>query len=72
MRILLVGHGCNPYRGSEPGITWNWAWHLSEQHEVWLVTHPRSRDQIDRFLASNNRPTLNIHFVEVPQSIDPY
>ncbi len=72
MRILLVGHGCDPYRGSEPGITWNWAWHLSELHEVWLITHPRSRDRITRFLEINKRPTLQIRFVEVPRSSDPW
>jgi len=71
MRVLLIGHTCSPQHGSEPGVTWNWAWHLSEENEVWLITHWRFRDELTDFLRLNPRPTLHIRFVDVPAAIDP-
>jgi hypothetical protein len=43
LRVLLVGHACAPDVGSEPGLTWNWARHLAEHHEVCVVAHPHWR-----------------------------
>ncbi len=63
MKVLLVGHACNPCWGSEPAFTWNWGWHLSQKHQVWVLTHPWGQDRIEEFLAV--RPNPNLHFVWV-------
>jgi glycosyltransferase involved in cell wall biosynthesis len=63
LKILLVGHACNPCWGSEPAFTWNWAWHLSQKHQVWVLTHPWGKDRIEEFLGS--RPNPNLHFIWV-------
>src|SRR6185503_11086875 len=60
MKILLVGHACAPNQGSEPGLTWQFAWHLSRIHEVWVMTNARSRDAIEKQLALTPNP--NLHF----------
>lgn len=72
MRVLLVGHACSPRRGSELAGTWNWAWHLSQTHEVWVMTHPQEQEAIEGFLAS--RPNKNLHFVwaTLPSWLDPW
>ena len=61
MKILIVGHACGPGLGSEPGFTWNWAWHLSRTNEVWVIAHPEYKDRIDRFLA--HQPNERLHFI---------
>jgi hypothetical protein len=43
LKIPLVGHTCSPDLGSEPGLMWNCAWHLSAQHDVWVVTRSMYR-----------------------------
>ena len=63
MKILIVGHACGPGLGSEPGGTWNWAWHLSSTHQVWVITHPEYRALVDRFLGSH--PNDRIRFIWV-------
>ena len=57
MKVLLVGHAFAPNEGSEQGMTWNWAWHLSEHHEVWVAAYPQWRDEVEAQLAvtGNNR-----------------
>lgn len=66
MRVLVSAYICNPYRGSEGGMSWNWAWHLSAQHEVWVLTQPRSRPDIERYLEENPNENLNFIWVNPP------
>jgi glycosyltransferase involved in cell wall biosynthesis len=72
MKILIVGHACCPGRGSEPGITWNTAWHLAEQHQVWVITHPQTQRETDEYLAKNPRPNLRMVYVNLPRKWDPW
>ena len=66
MKVLLVGHACSPRRGSELAFTWNWAWHLSQIHQVWVLTHPQERQYIEAYLAEHPNPNLNFIWVNVP------
>ena len=72
MNVLLVGHACSPRRGSELAGTWNWAWHLSQRHQVWVITHPQEREAIEGFVREH--PNGNLHFVwvTVPAWLDPW
>jgi len=67
MKILLVGHSCAPDRGSEPGLTWQFAWHLSQLHEVWVMTSVRSRERIEKQLALGANPNLHFLWIDVPK-----
>jgi glycosyltransferase involved in cell wall biosynthesis len=71
MKILLVGHACSPDRGSESGLTWQFAWHLSRIHEVWVITDPQFRDEIDRYLEVHPNARLHFVWVGLPPRWDP-
>lgn len=72
MKILLIGHACSPRQGSEASFTWNWAWHLSRAHRVWVIAHPHDREGITRFLTNRPRPNLRFEWLDVPRWIDPW
>jgi exopolysaccharide biosynthesis WecB/TagA/CpsF family protein len=72
MKILIIGHACSPRKGSEPGFTWNWAWHLSSQHQVWVIAHPYDREGVSKFLENHPRPSLRFKWVDIPRCIDPW
>jgi exopolysaccharide biosynthesis WecB/TagA/CpsF family protein len=69
VKILLVGHACSPRAGSEPSFTWNWAWHLSQHHQVWVLAYPHDRDFIERFLAEHPNPRLSFCWSDLPPLI---
>ena len=69
-KILIVGHACSPGLGSEPGVTWGWAWHLSQTNQVWVIAHPEYRDRVEGFLASRPTPNLNFIWVTVDNPFD--
>lgn len=64
LRVLLLGHALDPTRGSEPGLMWNLAWHLSALHEVHVVSFPENRAEVEDRLASDPRPSLTVHWAE--------
>jgi glycosyltransferase involved in cell wall biosynthesis len=61
--ILIVGHACWPEMGSDPGITWNWAWHLAERNRVWVIAHGLARPMVEQYLHDHPRPNLRFIWV---------
>jgi glycosyltransferase involved in cell wall biosynthesis len=72
MKVLLVGHACSPRRGTELSFTWNWAWHLSQSHKVWVETHPQERQAVEEFLEANPNKNLRFEWVTLPRWMDPW
>ncbi|HEV2132766.1 MAG TPA: glycosyltransferase family 4 protein [Terracidiphilus sp.] len=65
MKILLSAYACDPTKGSESTVGWNWAWHLDQAgHEVWVLTLPMWQPGIDAALRAC--PVANLHFEYVP------
>jgi glycosyltransferase involved in cell wall biosynthesis len=65
LKILLVGHAFWPGEGSEPGITWNWAWHLSELHDVWVIAHPLHRAAVEAAMDGRGGPAPRVVWVDL-------
>jgi glycosyltransferase involved in cell wall biosynthesis len=72
VRILLVGHACSPRRGTELAFTWNWALHLAQMHEVWVVAHPQERWAVEEFLTAHPNKNLHFEWVSLPSWLDPW
>ncbi len=50
MRIFLSAYACEPGRGSEPGIGWNWCLELAKQgHKVFVLTRRNNQEAIEAF-----------------------
>lgn len=52
MKILLSAYACEPNRGSEPGVGWEWATRLSAGHEVTVLTRANNRAVIKAELGA--------------------
>lgn len=62
MKLLLSAYACEPNKGSEPGVGWEWALEISRLgHEVWVLTRTNNRASIETELkkAPHNK---NLHF----------
>jgi glycosyltransferase involved in cell wall biosynthesis len=65
LNILLSAYSCEPYRGTEPGHGWNWALELARLgHNVFVITRPVGRQNIETFLAQSPCPTLHFIYVD--------
>ncbi|MDD1749472.1 MAG: glycosyltransferase family 4 protein [Methanothrix sp.] len=72
LKVLLVGHACGVDLGSEPGLTWNWAHHLSASCEVWVLAHPRYQQSVEAFLSEHPNANLHIVWTQLPPAWDPW
>jgi glycosyltransferase involved in cell wall biosynthesis len=69
MKILLSAYACEPNRGSEPAVGWNWAQELIlAGHDVWVLTRENNKSVINKYYK-NNKKSKNIHFIyyDLPQ-----
>lgn len=58
LRILLSAYACEPGKGSEPGVGWNWALALARRgHQVWVLTR------------RNNQKTIEQEFQQIEPSL---
>jgi glycosyltransferase involved in cell wall biosynthesis len=61
LRILISAYACEPEKGSEPAVGWNWVLQISRFHEVWVITRKNNREPIEKALAT--KPLPNVHWV---------
>lgn len=70
LRILLSAYACEPNRGSEPGVGWNWALALIRRgHEVWVLTRANNKSQIENVVeafSSDERARLHFIYYDLP------
>lgn len=50
LKILLSAYACEPGKGSEPEVGWQWAVHLARLHDVTVITRANNREAIEREL----------------------
>ena len=69
LKVLISAYACEPHKGSEPGVGWNWARQIAEFAEVWVITRANNREIIEEEFKRN--PVSNLHFiyVDLPKSL---
>ena len=67
MRVLLSAYACEPGKGSEPGVGWNWARMVAEDHETAVLTRSNNRASIEVALAADPQPNLRFIYVAPPR-----
>ncbi len=63
MKILLSAYACEPHKGSEPGLGWNWARTLARQgHDVHLLTRSNNRSFVEPAIAAQDLPIRTTYY----------
>jgi glycosyltransferase involved in cell wall biosynthesis len=66
LRVLLSAYACEPARGSEPGVGWNWVQEIARFHDVWVITRANNRDAIDRVSAKRGSTPVKWVYFDLP------
>lgn len=61
-RVLISAYACEPNKGSEPGVGWNWAFHLSERYEVYVITRKNNKRAIEQYLSETSIEHLHFYY----------
>lgn len=51
LKVLISAYACEPDKGSEPEVGWQWAMQMARFHDVTVVTRTNNRANIERRLA---------------------
>lgn len=66
MKILLSAYACEPDKGSEPGVGWNWALALRRRGcNVHVMTRSNNRTAIESVYPVGD-PNLTFHYFDLP------
>ena len=65
-KILVSAYACEPDKGSEPGVGWNWVRQISSANEAWVITRENNRTSIDRAMCAHPGSHLHFEYVSVP------
>ena len=66
MRILLSTYACEPGKGSEAGVGWNWVCQAARFHHVWAITREKNRAAIESSLATEPLPKVHWVYYDPP------
>ena len=62
MRTLLVSaYGCEPTKGSEAGVGWNWVLQMAKHNKWYIITRANNPELIEQHLPTDERKE-NIFF----------
>lgn len=67
MRILISAYACEPNRGSEPSVGWNWAREIARYHDVWVITRANNRSVIEAEIQRTSSPPIHFVYVDLPR-----
>ena len=66
MKVLLSAYACEPGKGSEPGVGWNWARALIKRgYSVHVLTRSNNQASIDAAVAAEKLP-LTVSYYDLP------
>jgi glycosyltransferase involved in cell wall biosynthesis len=68
MKLLVSAYACEPGKGSEPAVGWNWVQALVRRgYQVHVITRSNNRENIESAPASRH-PSLTFHYHDLPAS----
>ena len=67
MKLLVSAYACEPGKGSEPAVGWNWVQALVRRgYDVHVLTRTNNREAIESDPAHQNR-ALTFHYYDLPR-----
>lgn len=67
LRVLVSAYACEPGKGSEPGVGWNWVRQIARFHDVWVITRANNRRGIEKVLGEDALPNVRWIYVDLPR-----
>lgn len=72
IKVLLSAYACEPDKGSEPGVGWNWALELTKmEYDVYILTRSKNKKKMDDYFIRNKKPD-NLNFFYYDLSISKF
>ncbi len=68
-KILISAYGCEPNRGSEPGVGWNWILQMSKNNKLWVLTRANNEEVILGNIPKEVEDNITFIYYDTPNII---
>lgn len=62
MKILVNCYACSPFKGSEPGMGWNFVRCLAKKHELHIITESKFQPDLEKYFCEHPGEQEYYHF----------
>jgi glycosyltransferase involved in cell wall biosynthesis len=66
LKVLMSAYACEPGRGSEPEVGWQWSLQMARFHDVTVVTRANNQPVIEKALAEHAGPRPGFIYYDLP------
>ncbi|MCF6237090.1 MAG: glycosyltransferase family 4 protein [Gammaproteobacteria bacterium] len=67
LKILVSAYACEPDKGSEAEVGWQWIQQLARQHDVCVLTRANNKQKIVQSGICYKLPNLRFEYVDLPR-----
>lgn len=70
MRTLLISaYGCEPLKGSEAGVGWNWVLQMARNNRLHVITRANNRVSIEKYIPDDVKDNILFYYYDAPRFI---
>ncbi len=66
---MVSAYGCEPLKGSEPGVGWNWVLQMAKNNYLHVITRANNQESIKAHLPEDIKGNIVFHYYDTPMSI---
>ena len=67
--ILISAYGCEPLKGSEAGVGWNWVLQMAKTNYLHVITRANNQGPIEAYLPQELKENIKFHYYDTPYFI---
>ena len=63
-KILVSAYGCEPFRGSEAGVGWNWVLQMAQYNDLWVIARLNDKEKIEKNIPKSLQNSLHFYYYD--------
>lgn len=67
--ILVSAYACEPFKGSEQGVGWNWIMQMAKKNQLHVITRSNNEEVIKANIPNEIRPNITFYYYDTHQLI---
>lgn len=67
--ILVSAYGCEPLKGSESGVGWNWVLQMAKHNKLFIITRANNKEPIEAYLPEDIKGNVEFYYYDAPRYI---
>lgn len=67
--LLISAYGCEPIKGSESGVGWNWILQMAKNNKLHVITRANNQEPIEQYLPEDVKDNITFYYYDTPDII---